>query len=60
VENHCVIASENNFIEELIDFHKNITEDKFVQLQINNRNLWLNYLSREAYFSEIHSIFIKN
>jgi hypothetical protein len=59
-KNHCIIASENNFIEALIDFHKNITDDEFVQLQINNRNLWLNYLNREAYFSEIHSIFIKN
>lgn len=56
-KNHCVIVSENNFIEELIDFHKNISEDEFKQIQINNRNLWLKYLNREAYFTEIYSIF---
>jgi hypothetical protein len=59
-KNHCIIASKNNFTKELIDFHKNITEDEFMQLQINNRKLWLNSLNREAYFSEIHSVFIKN
>jgi hypothetical protein len=56
-KNHCVIASENDFMDKLIDFHKNISENDFEQLQINNRNLWLNYLTREAYFNNVYSIF---
>ncbi|WP_269223746.1 hypothetical protein [Flavobacterium sp. IMCC34518] len=55
--NHCVIVSENNYMAELIDFHKTITDDEFIQMQINNRSLWLNHLNREAYFAEIHSVF---
>lgn len=56
-ENHCVIASENDFMDKLIDFHKNISKNDFQQIQINNRNLWLNYLTREAYFNNVYSIF---
>lgn len=59
-ENHCVIATENNFMEKLIDFHKNISDDDFQQMQINNRNLWVNHLNREAYFNEMHAFFLKN
>jgi hypothetical protein len=54
---HCVIATENDFIEKLVYFHKNITEDEFERMQINNRNLWLNFLNREAYFNKIHTVF---
>ena len=58
-KNHCIIVSENNIEKGLIDFHKNITENQFLQLQINNRNLWLNYLQREAYFHEMYLVFKK-
>ncbi|WP_197056087.1 hypothetical protein [Flavobacterium sp. AED] len=54
---HCVIASENNFMDVLIHFHATISEKDFEQMQINNRNLWLNYLNREAYFNTIYTIF---
>jgi hypothetical protein len=56
-EKHCVMASENNFMDALIHFHGNISEKDFEQMQINNRNLWLNYLNREAYFNRIHAVF---
>jgi hypothetical protein len=56
-KNHCVIASEHDFIDKLIHFHQNISENDFEQLQINNRNLWLNYLNRESFFSRIYDIF---
>lgn len=56
-EKHCLIASENNFMDELIHFHLTIEAKDFEQMQINNRNLWLNYLNREGYFSAIHTIF---
>ncbi len=58
-ENHCVVATENNFMDILIHFHKNISEKNFEQMQTNNRNLWLNCLNREAYFNTIHTIFKK-
>lgn len=56
-EKHCIIVSENNYMDVLIHFHKKISEKDFERMQINNRNLWLNDLSREAYFRHIHSIF---
>lgn len=56
-DKHCIIASENNFAEKLIHFHQNIKDNDFQQIQINNRNLWLNFLERESYFIKIHSFF---
>lgn len=56
-QKHCIIASEKDFMDKLIHFHKNISESDFEQMQINNRNLWLNYLNRDAYFNWIHIIF---
>ena len=54
---HCIIATENDFVNELIHFHSTINEKDFEQIQINNRNLWLDYLNRDTYFSHIYSIF---
>lgn len=54
---HCVITNENDFVEKLIDFHNCITDKEFEQMQINNRNLWLNYLKRESYFNAIYTVF---
>lgn len=54
---HCVIATKQDFMAKLIEFHENINENDFEQMQLNNRNLWLNYLTREAYFSRIYSVF---
>jgi len=56
-KNHCIIATEHHFMDELINFHANINEKDFAQMQINNRNLWLDYLNRDTYFSHIYSIF---
>ena len=56
-ENHCVIVSEQNYVTDFISFHKRINQIEFEQMQINNRKLWLNLLTREAFFIEIHTIF---
>jgi hypothetical protein len=56
-EKHCVIASENNFIDELIHFHGAINENDFKKMQVNNRNLWLQFLNREAYFTTLSTLF---
>lgn len=54
---HCVVVSEANFEKEIIEFHANLGEKEFQQIQINNRNLWSNYLNRVAYFKTIHTVF---
>ena len=56
-EKHCVIASETNFVQELIQFNQNITENDFELMQMSNRNLWLKHLTREGYFSAVHAFF---
>lgn len=56
-KDHCVMANKNNFIQALIDFHKNCTEADFEKMQDNNRRLWIDCLNRNAYFLSIHSIF---
>jgi hypothetical protein len=58
-KNHCIMATENDFSDQLINFHATINENDFEQMQINNRNLWLNYLNRDTYFSQIYSVFKK-
>ncbi|MBB1192524.1 hypothetical protein DNC80_02430 [Flavobacterium sp. SOK18b] len=54
---HCVMVSEENMIQELVAFHKAISPEDFIQMQIDNRNLWLNFLEREAYFRTIYRVF---
>lgn len=56
-EQHCIIVTEKNLCNTLIDFHKKISEDDFQKMQINNRNLWLQFLNREAYFSALSTLF---
>jgi hypothetical protein len=54
---HCIIATENDFANKLIDFHSTINENDFEQIQVNNRNLWVDYLNRDTYFSRVSAIF---
>ena len=54
---HCIIVSGKNVREALIKFHQKISHEDFEKMQTNNRNLWLNYLNREAYFTTIYSVF---
>lgn len=56
-EKYCVIVKEENVCEALIAFHEKISDIDFEKMQIDNRNLWLNCLNREAYFSEVYSLF---
>ncbi|UFH35700.1 hypothetical protein [Flavobacterium acetivorans] len=56
-DKHCVLANEDNFMEVLINFHQNISNEDFERIQLNNRNLWEATLHREAYFKSIHAIF---
>jgi hypothetical protein len=54
---YCIIATENDFVDKLIDFHSTINENDFIQMQISNRKLWLDYLTRDSYFSHVYSTF---
>jgi hypothetical protein len=56
-EKYCVIATENNVVTKLIDFHSTINKNDFIQMQVNNRRLWLDYLNRDSYFNHIYLIF---
>lgn len=54
---HCILANTYNFETKLIEFHKNIDDVKFQQMQRDNRDLWKKYLTRENYFIQLYSMF---
>jgi hypothetical protein len=56
-EQHCIIATDKNVCKALIDFHQKISEEDFQKMQVNNRNLWLQFLNREAYFTTLTTLF---
>lgn len=56
-EEHCVLATDTNICEALIDFHQKTTADDLEKIQVKNRNLWLQFLSREAYFTTLSILF---
>jgi hypothetical protein len=56
-EEHCVFATDANICEALIDFHQKTTADDLEKIQVKNRNLWLQFLSREAYFTTLSILF---
>lgn len=58
-KDHCVITSPEKIEEDLINFHNSHSEEKLQSTQLRNRNLWQKYLSREGFFIELHSYFIK-
>lgn len=58
-KNHCVFVTEENFVNQLLDFHHEISDIDFKNRQENNRKLFLNVLSRQSYFVEWHKILTK-
>ena len=59
-EQHCIIATDKNVCKALIDFHQKISDEDFQKMQVNNRNLWLQFLNREAYFTTLSTLFKEN
>tara|TARA_R110002096_G_scaffold370561_1_gene564038 strand:+ start:2432 stop:3478 length:1047 start_codon:yes stop_codon:yes gene_type:complete len=60
-KNRCLIveAKEVRNMEQLIlNFHESLSEEEFIQLQINNRGLWEASLKRESFFKVIHDDFL--
>lgn len=58
-ENHIVYIKPPLHVESLVNFHESITESDFEQMQIRNRNLYLDKLNRKKYFIQIHNQFIR-
>lgn len=54
---HCVFASEEHAEIALVAFHNSISPQAFIQMQIDNRKLWVSFLEREAYFIKLYSNF---
>lgn len=56
-EKHCIVVSEDfsNFEEKVTAFYNNISEDSFVNLQIENRKIWENNFTKEGYFVTLHN-----
>jgi len=42
--------------ERLIEFHNALSEEKFIQLQKENRAIWLKYFSLPGYFEQLHHL----
>ena len=58
---HCVIIVEKSRLtldEQIINFHKALSNVDFEILQVNNRKLWKLYLERPAYFIKLHDLFL--
>jgi len=56
-DKHCILVKEDfsDFEERLGTFYKNIKEDDFTQLQLENRKIWKKYFTKEGYFVSLHA-----
>ena len=57
---HSLIIDESEddrMVEKIIEFHNQLDDKAFAQLQESNRLLWKNYLNREAFFKVVHDSF---
>jgi hypothetical protein len=60
---HCLIldiSSKIKIADQILEFHKGLTDLEFKNMQKSNRNLWLTRLQRDAYFLEIYNQFNTN
>ncbi|GAK96478.1 hypothetical protein JCM19294_1991 [Nonlabens tegetincola] len=52
--NHvCVIKKDESIINKLVQFHDSCSEERFIELQQNNRKLFENYLVRHNFFYHV-------
>lgn len=54
--NHCVIATSQNYIEQIVAFHEKHSEEALIEIQKKNRRLALEQLNRQAYFISISKL----
>ncbi|MEM6685443.1 MAG: exostosin family protein [Bacteroidota bacterium] len=59
---HCIRipqGKEHEMEKRLLNFHKNLTQERFEEIQKANRKLWEEYLTLSSFFVQIHNL-IKN
>lgn len=54
---HCVLVKEDfsDFEEQIMSFYNSISQENFIQLQLENRKIWENHFTKEGYFVTLHS-----
>ncbi|GAL67605.1 exostosin domain-containing protein [Jejuia pallidilutea] len=56
----CLIIDETSkkpLVKHILEFHNNLSASEFEAIQKSNRDLWLNVLTREAYFLQVYKAF---
>ena len=62
-QEHCVILDESEYRsmgDAIVNFHNDLSDDEFIDLQKKNRKLWKDFLTRHSFFKVIHDQFIAN
>jgi len=60
---HCIRipqGKEQILEKKLLEFHKNLNQEKFEKIQTENRKLWENYLTLTSFFARIHDLLKEN
>ncbi len=55
-ENHAVLVTQNNLIDELTNFHNKFSNEEIIEIQKSNRDLMLNLFLRINYFKKIYDL----
>jgi hypothetical protein len=59
---HCLIIQENdseNIADRLLEYHNGLTEEEFISIQKNNRELWERYFNKTSFFVEFYNVLKK-
>ncbi len=57
---HCIILNDSEYkslSNKIVNFHNNINEKGFIEIQNSNRKLWEDFLTRHSFFKVIHDQF---
>lgn len=60
---HCIRipqGKEHILEKKLLEFHKNLNQEKFEEIQTENRKLWEDYLTLTSFFARIHDLLKKD
>jgi hypothetical protein len=60
---HCIRipqGKEHEMEQRLLDFHNNLTQEKFEEIQKANRKLWEDYLTLTTFFERIHDFILND
>jgi hypothetical protein len=60
---HCIRipqGKEHEMEQRLVEFHQNLTQEKFEHIQKENRKLWEEYLTLTTFFARIHDFILED